>query len=92
MELVNIVKWNFTSNDIILIAKTLISCFLIWITILKLVRDKRKRANVEKIISSSKFLPFFLIALAMADLMVLILLVVPSLYHQSVLSLIRREQ
>lgn len=88
MELVNIVKWNFTSNDIILIAKTLVSSVIIWITILKFVRDSRIRTKMEKIISLPKILPVFLITLAMTDLMVLFLLIVPSLYHQSVLSLI----
>lgn len=89
MELVNLVKWNFDSNDIILIAQTLVSSVLIWIIIVELVRDKRVRTNLEKIISSHKLLPVFLIAVTMIDLMVLFLLVIPSLYHQSFLKLIQ---
>ena len=88
MELVNIVKWNFTGTDILLVAKTLVFSSLVWIMILKLVRFKKARANIEKIASLSKLLPILLTVFTLTDLMVLFSLIVPSLYHQSVLSLI----
>jgi len=89
MELVNIVKWNFTGQDIFLVLKTLVFSSLVWIMILKLVRLKRVRVNVGKIVSLARFLPVFSIALVATNLIILFFQVVPSLYHQSVLRLIQ---